>query len=202
MPTRSIVLLALFPLVACAPTRFISSDSAFVGARRPSPPSMFLDQAPPRPWRSVGMIEVKLSGNASNEQVIAMALEAGQEAGCELLSQPQKKHGSAARPFTLQLAVLRDGHDHGDHPPPAPEREAPAQRESLTSAPTSSTSSSSSAGGAEAPVSAGGGAGRVRRWRFECGVYSDDGAAAGATSTLQDMGSPRSLDGLERQGVL
>lgn len=181
MPIRQfLVFPALVAAASCAPTRFVRSDSAFVEAPRAQLPEFFLEGAPERPWRSVGTIEVTLQGEVSEAKVIATALEAGQRAGCQLLSPAQKPRHSRARPPGIQFVSARVAHDHGDSPPPPPDREAPAARESAAAASTSSGASGSSERGGEGPASSGGGSSRMRRWRFDCGVYDPAASPQGA----------------------
>jgi uncharacterized membrane protein YgcG len=178
MPTvRPLLLIvATSALWACAPARFIKSDAAFIESPRSAPPELFVEVAPQRPWRVVGTVELTLSGNVSEGEVISRAKVLGQQAGCELLTHGIKPPQATARWPRILLASLRIAHDHGDHaPPPPPERESAAVKESVSSGPTSSgDSSASSSGGSEGPASSGGGGGRVRRWRFDCGVYAGE----------------------------
>lgn len=175
MSPRLLVMIPAFVFVlpACSPTRFVRTDASHIEARGGRPPAVFIGEGPDRPWRAVGRIEVTLTGKATTEEVMTMAVDAGQQAGCELLAQGIQPRHSNARRFSIQLAVLRNGHDHGDHAPPAPPaRDAPEPRSSSSSGESSSSSSSgSSSGGAEAASSGGGEVGRTRRWKFECGVY-------------------------------
>lgn len=177
MATRLLfVLVAAASSAACSPTRFVRSDSAFQESPRAQPPEVFLEGAPQRPWRSVGMIEVTLQGEVTDQQVVRVAVEAAQKAGCELLTPAKKKQSLAAVP-RLRLAAFI-AHDHGEHGGQPPERpQAPAREGSDAEGKSSDVSGSADRGGG-GPESTGGAGRKTRRWRFDCGVYAAEAPKA------------------------
>jgi hypothetical protein len=83
----SFAALSLLALIGCAPvTSFVQTDSAFV-AQSGASPTVFLDALPDRPYRSVGIIEVRAGDMHSLNSIVAAAQSKGAALGCDVVVQ-------------------------------------------------------------------------------------------------------------------
>jgi hypothetical protein len=70
----------------CVTTNFVPTDGSFRSSGRSTRPQVFVDRLPPRPYRSVGIIEVTgPAGLMDLQTVMAEAAIAGDSAGCDVV---------------------------------------------------------------------------------------------------------------------
>jgi hypothetical protein len=84
LSVRALSLVVLAPL-ACVHASFVPTDARYAAARVTNP-RVYVDHLPPRPYRSVGIIEVRGPDNQMDlAMVIDKARSAGAEAGCDVV---------------------------------------------------------------------------------------------------------------------
>ncbi|MBI4511712.1 MAG: hypothetical protein HY698_18910 [Deltaproteobacteria bacterium] len=82
-----IVLVSFVSLApGCITASFVQTDGSFVPHELASGPSVYLDRLPERPYRSVGIIEVKgPAGSFDLGNLLPVVQEKGKEVGCDLI---------------------------------------------------------------------------------------------------------------------
>ena len=70
---------------ACMRTSFVRTEPAFSRPARGAPPPVFLDRLPPRPYHSVGIIQVTSPAGSDLSRVIDAAADEGKTNGCDLV---------------------------------------------------------------------------------------------------------------------
>ena len=112
-------MLAIIP--GCTSVGFVQTDPAFHPVRSERAPKLFVEAPPDRPYRSVGIIEVR--GSVSHDETLERARAKGRELGCEILvarSLTEQSAGATTPPVLLAHggpsvpkagAPKRDAHD-------------------------------------------------------------------------------------------
>src|SRR5215831_4551642 len=86
---RSSMALCLSVLCAgCVGTtsRFVQSDKSFQAQPRATPPQVFVERAPAKPFASVGIVEVQRPVTAPPDTLINAAVAEGTKLGCDVLA--------------------------------------------------------------------------------------------------------------------
>jgi len=85
---RSSMALCLFVLCAgCIGTtsRFVQSDKSFQAQPRTTPPEVFVEGPPTKPFAPVGIVEVQGPASAAPEALMKVAVAEGTKLGCDVL---------------------------------------------------------------------------------------------------------------------
>lgn len=181
--TAMLVLLGLGLTAAlssgCQSAKFVRTDAAFVEQKKAAPPDVFLDQKPPRTFRTVGIIEVAATVDTPDSDVAADARARAQDVGCDVVvsrTLVDAKASLPVLPWGGRIRLAHGGDDHGggrgggEPPQPRPERER--------TQPGSSNDGVQQDRGVRSGVDRGG---ALRKVEFICGVYDLGVAASPAT---------------------
>jgi hypothetical protein len=78
---------ALVGAPGCVPqyVSFLKTDDSYTPHQAAARPATYIDRLPPRPYRSVGIIEVDVPQHFSLETMIKWAADKGQEIGCDVV---------------------------------------------------------------------------------------------------------------------
>ncbi len=127
-PIRQIVIAAFLPtlLAGCSSqAQFVRTDASFQEVKGKPAPAVYVDQLPPRPYRSVGTIEVVMAENAAASDVRSAIVARGQEAGCDVLVDRAIHKGKVLGPTTpsgFPLLLAHEGDDARERVAPTPTR--------------------------------------------------------------------------------
>lgn len=119
---KSVTVLLAAVLAGCWSTSFIQTDPSY-RATSGAWPEVYLDRLPDRPYRSVGIIEVKgPAGDFDLEDVLRHAQEKGRELGCDLIVERAIHRVSSREQQSPRIAQLGGGFrpPASSAPPPSP----------------------------------------------------------------------------------
>lgn len=192
MPAMRPIVVALSALLAgafasgCINAEFVQTDSSFASSPAPTSPAVFLDRRPPEPYQAVGIIHIRAPDDTDLAEIMAAAVQKGQEVGCDVLVERAIHSVASAVPADLpRWSVVLEAPLRGARGSAAPTSTEPPRGANLLAAPTYAH-----------PVVIGN-APSTRR-EFVCGVFASRGAtnqlfqpAGGSIASIGLAGSSR-----------